>query len=117
MKAVLRMARISIIATCLSMPAAGVSAAEQNSSVTPQEQYSRWHDSAVAFAGTLDSLSVRYPGVKASDKAEALQLIAQSEQAARRQDFNQASQLARQAYELLRASIAQAVMHPGKVQP
>ncbi len=115
MKAMLKVCRKSLLALSIAIAAMGASAAEYDSSANPKAQYARWHDSAVAFAEAMGSISERYAGLRSADKSEALRLIAQSEQAATRQDFDMASQNARQAYELLRASITAAVRYSGSV--
>ncbi len=114
MNAILKLCRKSLLVLSMAIAAMGANAADYDSSANPKAQYARWHDSAVAFAEAMGRISERNAGLRSADKSEALRLIAQSEQAATRQDFDMASQHARQAYELLRASIATAVRHSGK---
>lgn len=80
--------------------------------VTDAAAYARWHASAVAFSNTVDKIAPRYGALDMAEVKRARQLIAVSEQAAQRRDYDTARQQARQAYEMLRATIATAVSRP-----
>lgn len=79
-----------------------------------QAEYQRLHDSAVAFAKTVEVSGDRYANLRTVDLERIRRLIAQSEQAAQARQFDAASAHARQAYEMLRGAITGAVAEEKK---
>ncbi len=74
-----------------------------------QDRYVRLHATASAFSETLTKIADRYGQIQDARAVLARDYITQSEQSAQHKDFAQASQQANIAYELLRASITDAV--------
>lgn len=98
----------ALVAATLIAAVANVAKADE-SSVSREAEYLRLHDSALAFAKTVEVRAERYAGLRAVDMDQVRRLIAQSEQAAQLRQFDAASMHARQAYEMLRAAITGAV--------
>lgn len=103
----------ALVAAALIAFAANAAKADE-SSVSREAEYRRLHDSAVAFAKTVEVRSDRYANLRAVDLEQIRRLIAQSEQAAQLRQFDAASAHARQAYEMLRSAITGAVAEEKK---
>ena len=104
---------LGALAVAAALIASAVAAVADADPATREAEYRRLHDSAVAFAETADKTADRYD-LHALDMDQVRRLIAQSEQAARAQQFDVASAQARQAYEMLRQAITGAVAAQGK---
>lgn len=78
--------------------------------MTPQQaQYVRMHQTATAFVNSIANTAERYGQFQNVNQDQVRALLSLSEQAAQRNDFDQASLHARAAYEVLRTAIMDAV--------
>lgn len=110
--------RLAALLACLAAWQAPSARAADRPAIDPQEaQYLRWHDSALAFSEAVGRLAPRYEALRRLDMNQVRQIIAESEQAARRNDFESAGYHARRAYEIERAAIAAAVGGAGTTLP
>lgn len=110
-----RFTRAAVIALLIAATANTASAAqteEDAQSSASQTQYVRLHSAAVAFTEAWVKIADRYGPIEGAKLDLARDLILQSEQAAQRRNFDQASQQAKTAYELLRAAITEVVSKP-----
>lgn len=106
---------VILAATCFSAAAATPAAV-----MTPQQaQYIRMHQTTTAFINAVNLSSDRQGQFQNINLDQPRALLSLSEQAAQRNDFDQASLHARAAYEVLRGSImdtiagSQAAARPG----
>lgn len=105
-------AGVAVLFAALATSASAALAVDDPQSNTSQVQYERLHSTAVAFSETVSKIADRYGPIQGANLDLARSLIAQSEQAAQHRNFDQASQQAKTAYELLRAAITEAVAKP-----